>query len=610
MTIFKDTPADLEIKFCIDNCHNFAVIAGAGSGKTGSLIKALTYVRSQRGKLLHAANQQVACITYTNAAVENIKRRTNLDELFAVSTIHGFLWGLIKSYQSDIRASLKNELLPKRIEKKRNDDNGGNSKAALKAREQVERLTNDLENIDHVDKFRYDDSGRRDYSVGNLDHDDVIDLVSMMISRLKNLQKIIGQKFPYIFIDEAQDTFGNVMEALNLVATGNGLPMIGYFGDPMQQIYENNEGEFNVPDSFKLIKKIENYRCSTEVINLLNAIRPDLQQTPGEKNVTGSVEIRLIQAEAGEEARNTYSETQRIKVLEQFDVALSYFQWGQSDKVKRLFLTRQMIAHRLGFSELNRLFTGECASKTAEDSFKEGQHFALKPFVDVLIPLIEAYENNDQLAQIQIMRQYSPLLDPQGNSKSMTIKAVTDKAQVTINALVAIWSSDTIKNILIMASEHGLISPSERLMDHLEREPRSENYDKAVHEKEKGDWLIDELLAYKTNELASYREFILGLTPYSTQHGVKGDEFEKVLVVFDDTEANWNNYSFSRLLTPVTAGKVPTDGQRQKSLRLAYVCFSRAERDLRIILFTANPSKAKQELIEKKLFTDKQITIQ
>lgn len=129
-------------------------------------------------------------------------------------------------------------------------------------------------------------------------------------------------------------------------------------------------------------------------------------------------------------------------------------------------------------------------------------------------------------------------------------------------------------------------------------------------EQEKGDWLIDGVLAYKTNELAAYRKFILGLTPYSTQHGVKGDEFEKVLVVFDDIKANWPNYKFSPLLTPVTAGKSPTDGQRQKSLNLAYVCFSRAERDLRIIMFTKNPSAAKQELIEKKFFTDEQITIQ
>lgn len=609
MNIHKDTLADLKIKACIKNHKNFVVVAGAGSGKTGSLIKTLSYVRNKHGKSLRAASQQVACITYTNVAVENIKRRTDLDELFAVSTIHGFLWSLVSNYQADIRATLKDGLIPNRIEKKQGDDNGGKSKAAQKAREQVARLQLDLEHIDLVDKFSYDDSGRRDYSTGSLNHDDVIDLASMMILRLPNLQKIIGQKFPYIFIDEAQDTFGNVMQALNQLASDEGLPVIGYFGDPMQQIYEKRAGEFKGPIGYRLIKKVENYRCSTEVINLLNVIRPDLQQTPGINNLTGSVEIRLIKAEAGEGERKTYSDTQRVKTLEQFDAALDYFQWDKSDNVKRLFLTRQMIAHRLGFAKLNQLFTGKYASQTAEDAFKEGEHFTLKPFVDVLIPLIEAHKINDHAAIIQILRQHSPLLDPEGNSKTRTIKDVIDKAQTAINALVAMWPSDTVKDILIMASEHGLVSLSERLEEQLQRKQR-ESYDETEHEQEKGDWLIDELLTYKTDELGAYRKFILDLTPYSTQHGVKGDEFEKVLVVFDDTEANWQNYSFSKLLTPTTEGKEPTEGQKQKSLNLAYVCFSRAIQDLRILLFTQNPKSAKQELIDKNLFRDEQVTIQ
>ncbi|MBL1259984.1 MAG: ATP-dependent helicase [Thiotrichaceae bacterium] len=610
MNTHPDTLADLKIKACINRLKNFAVIAGAGSGKTGSLIKALTHVRNKQGKQLRAAGQKVVCITYTNVAVENIKRRMNLDELFSISTIHGFLWGLVEKYQSDIRNTLKDELIPKRIEKKRGDDNGGNSKTAQKARGQVARLEADLTNIHLVCQFRYDNSGRRDYSSGNLDHNDIIDLVSTMILKLPNLQKIIGQKFPYIFIDEAQDTFSSVMEALNQLASADGLPMVGYFGDPMQQIYENQEGEFNGPVGCKIIKKVENYRCSAEVINLLNAIRPNLQQKPGTNNVTGSVGIRLIQAEVGEGERKTYSDAQRLKALKHFDEALDYFQWSQTDKIKRLFLTRQMIAYRLGFAKLNQLCTGKYASKAAEDDFKEGEHFALKPFIDVLIPLIEAHKINDHAAMIQILRQHSPLLDPEGSSKLLSIGVVTEKSQAAINRLVEMWPIGTIKDILNMASQHGLIGLSSRLEDHLEREPRSEVFDDIEHAQEKGDWLLDELLKYKTDELSAYRKFILDLTPYSTQHGVKGDEFEKVLVVFDDTEANWNNYNFRRSLTPATEGKGPTEGQKKKSLNLTYVCFSRAMRDLRIIMFTENPAAAKQELIAKKWFKDEQITIQ
>ena len=185
-------------------------------------------------------------------------------------------------------------------------------------------LQSDLKNIHLVDKFIYDDSGRRDYSTGSLSHDDVIDLASMMILRWPNLQKVIGQKFPYIFIDEAQDTFGNVMEALNQIASDEGLPVIGYFGDPMQQIYENRAGKFEGPTGYRTIKKVENYRCSTEVIGLLNAIRPDLQQTPGTNDLTGSVEIRLIKAEGGEGERNTSLSNSNILYIKYQQKSIGY----------------------------------------------------------------------------------------------------------------------------------------------------------------------------------------------------------------------------------------------------------------------------------------------
>ena len=112
----------------------------------------------------------------------------------------------------------------------------------------------------------------------------------------------------------------------------------------------------------------------------------------------------------------------------------------------------------------------------------------------------------------------------------------------------------------------------------------------------------------QASALKPFCKFMLKNTNYSTQHGVKGEEYPNVLVVYDDIEAAWNNYSFTSCLTPQTAGE-PTDGQRERGRKLAYVSFSRAEENLRVLLFTPDPDTARRELIERKLFNEDQITI-
>ena len=142
----------------------------------------------------------------------------------------------------------------------------------------------------------------------------------------------------------------------------------------------------------------------------------------------------------------------------------------------------------------------------------------------------------------------------------------------------------------------------------MDRPLRAEEYDPDLHSGDKGDWLVDAFLKMPTMEIAPFVAFVSENTPLSTQHGVKGEEYKDVLVVFDDIEAAWNNYSFTKTLTPNTSG-APTDGQYDRSRKLAYVCFSRAEENLRILLFTPDPEAAKKELISNELFEETQISI-
>lgn len=278
-----ETKADTEIEKCIEEQLCFSVIAGAGSGKTTSLVMALKLLRETEGSRLRRDDKKIACITYTNRAVEVISSRLDWDDLFQVSTLHNFLWSQVKGFKPNICQALRDHVIPEHIEKKQKDDNGGNSKKAVAAREKIIALQADLESLDVVDAFKYNDTNFSDYPQGQLNHDDIVSVAAYLISTNKIIRQIIGLKFPYIFVDEAQDTFTHVVEALNILCENEGLPIVGYFGDPMQQIYDKRAGDFTGPAGSINITKAENFRCSCKVIDLLNAFRIDVKQFPAGK---------------------------------------------------------------------------------------------------------------------------------------------------------------------------------------------------------------------------------------------------------------------------------------------------------------------------------------
>jgi DNA helicase-2/ATP-dependent DNA helicase PcrA len=47
--------------------------------------------------------------------------------------------------------------------------------------------------------------------------------------------------------------------------------------------------------------------------------------------------------------------------------------------------------------------------------------------------------------------------------------------------------------------------------------------------------------------LVGYQKYLNEESAYSTQHGVKGAEFERVMVILNDEEGNMNTYSYEKL---------------------------------------------------------------
>lgn len=610
MIAWVESEADSQVRKCLDDRRSFAMIAGAGSGKTSSLVDALARVRDREGIVLRRHGQRIACITFTNRAVEVIKVRLGFDDLYLVSTLHGFLWGQISHFHEDIRRALRESRIPRLIAKAREDDNGGKSKKAQKARAKIDRLTEELTAIDSIGHFEYVDTSFSDYGKGQIGHDDVIEIATYLFANNATFRRITGLRFPYIFVDEAQDTFEGIVAGLNLVCAGAGLPVIGYFGDPWQQIYDRSAGAFVPPDGGEIIKKAENFRCSKSVIRLLNAYRGDVEQYAAGENSTceGSVEFLLVKAEEPTEPRKRYSEEQLERALARMDAAVDDWGWTGRDDVIKLFLARQMIARRLGFADLNRLFTGSYASSRAQDTFEKGEHFLLKPFLSTICPLIAAQRRGDDRKIISLLRSDSPAFAADGLNAEKSLKLMVETSKALVGQLYALWHTETIGTILRFCVDKQIIMPSVRLREHLDRAPRSEPFDDELHNLDKGDWLADSLFQMPPEPVSRYAGYLNNNTVYSTQHGVKGEEYEKVMVVYDDVEAAWSQYSFSKCLTPQTSGE-PTDRQRSVTQKIAYVSFSRAKEDLRVLLFTADPERARAELIGSKLIAPSQVRI-
>ena len=82
--------ADVQVLSCLTENHSFLLEAGAGAGKTYSLIEALRNLIATQGQALRRRNQKIACITYTNVATAIISSRIDGNPLVLTETIHAF----------------------------------------------------------------------------------------------------------------------------------------------------------------------------------------------------------------------------------------------------------------------------------------------------------------------------------------------------------------------------------------------------------------------------------------------------------------------------------------------------------------------------------------
>lgn len=594
---------------CIEKGKNFILEGGAGSGKTYSLISLIETLSIKSSKI------KIVCITYTNNAVAEIKSRIDNENLW-VSTIHEFIWYMIKKYQKEI----KNELVLLI-----NDE-------TIKNFKKPKKLENTLITIDYFDNIdvEYDEYYSMNPSENKvkISHDHILILAEKMFNKYKKLSDILKDTANCIFVDEYQDTSPYIAEILlKHLKKSKKKNVIGFFGDSMQSIYDEGVGDLNEYRLKKIVKK-QNRRNPRIVIEIANKFRDDkIEQIPSKDKKAPNMDENGVIIEGN--IKFIYGkEPEDINFLKNKALFKSWdFLNGQ--QTRELRLTHKYNAEMAGFKKLYDLYNDDLIILLIDKIKKnvDNNENEKKSLNELVLELRPTHNRKDLFEEIISNEIYNLIYQ---DIKNLLWKDVLEKCKISKESLMSYKFNgisgkyetnsyrDKVLQRLDILSELIELYESKKINEFLKKTNFSiqnkndksklkeiMNYfiledNKTIEEVldfSKKQGLIKEDIDFdnyinvkgfylwkriKKISFKEYRNSILYLkefSPISTQHSIKGNEFDNVLVVL---ESNWNKYDFETLF-----GK----GSRNENVikrtrKLFYVCITRAKKNLVVYMPT------------------------
>lgn len=606
---------DFQVDEALEKCilstprKSFFLFAGAGSGKTYSLVLLLKKIHNSIGKDLLLQGKNVAVITFTNAATDEIINRLDYSPIFHISTIHSFVWDVIKYYQADIKRLycfyIEEDL--KALEKKLEETEKKTTKTYLSNVEKFEYQKERLAKAQIIEKFVYNPNGSNpEYNA--LKHAEVIKISAQMILENKMLQRIIAQRYPILLIDESQDTKKELIDTFfEIQRNFADIFTLGLLGDQKQRIYA--DGKENIEDSIpigweKPVKRM-NYRCAKRIIQLANNIGKDIdihaEQRPREDANDGLIRLFVIQQREGLNKDEIEQNVMRIMSEQTQDA-----KWTTIGiEVKVLTLEHMMAARRLGFS---RFFAPLYKVSKYQMTFLQGSVSEIEFFTKEVLPIAESIKEDGRVA-LEILKKYSPLLSGQNTEKPYELylkcreEAIKVANLVNENGTIRVVVDEIIKSQLLtvpdVVRQAYMLSPSD-IEDTVEEELRA--------------WV--EVMDLPINMVRSYDDYVNHRSQFDTHQGVKGLEFDRVMVIIDDSEIKGFLFSYDKLFGVKDLSNVDLKNKEngketsiERTQRLFYVTCTRAKNSLAVVMYTNNPERVKTETIRKGWFEENEIIV-
>ena len=594
---------------CIEKGVNFILEGGAGSGKTYSLISLIETL------IIKSSEIKIVCITYTNNAVAEIKSRIDNENLW-VSTIHEFIWHVIKKYQKEI----KNELVLLI-----NDE-------IIKEFKKPKDLENSFITIDYFNNIdvEYDEyySMNPNENKVKISHNHILILAEKMFDKYKKLSDILKDIANCIFVDEYQDTSPYIAKILlEHLKKSKKKNVIGFFGDSMQSIYDEGVGDLNKYKLKKIVKK-QNRRNPRIVIEIANKFRNDkITQIPSKDKNAPNMDENGVIIEGN--IKFIYGKEQEDINFLKNKALFKPWNFLNGEQTKELRLTHKYNAEMAGFKKLYDLYNDDLIIKLIDNIQKNIDNNENKESVlnELVLELRPIYNKKDLFEEITGNEIYNLIYQ---DIKNLLWKNVLEKCKISkeslmsykfngingryetnshrdkilkkldvLNELIELYESkkfnEFLKKTNFSIQNKNDKSKLKEIMNFFMLEDRKtieevldfskkqglirEDVDFDNYISAKGFYLWERI---KKISFKEYRNSILYLkefSPISTQHSIKGSEFDNVLVVL---ESNWNKYDFKTLF-----GKgSKNENVKKRTRKLFYVCMTRAKKNLVIYMPT------------------------
>lgn len=270
------TPDEYQLKVINSSSKDIVVLAGAGSGKTFTLL-------SRIHKLVTYRNVDPSCIlvlTFTRVAAENMRRKylqlqdSNKDDVPDFHTFHAFCYSVLSEYQdvvkelgyTDVPDVADDEYMDELESQARLVTSCTLSKAKLlnsgsltgKEKRQAERFANTLQKIMK--------------SKNVIDYDSLCERVCDLLKRKAYCVLPLISRYKYIFVDEFQDTDSTQYEFVKSMSHCERV----LCGDALQNIYQfrgcSNEPLKELISDKSWTKYVlpHNYRSSVNICSYVN----------------------------------------------------------------------------------------------------------------------------------------------------------------------------------------------------------------------------------------------------------------------------------------------------------------------------------------------------